>query len=152
MNSSAGRGRVGRRHDRTNGRRSMTSAAAPRAGLDAYPLAAGTRRFLETATLGHFIEGEAVPSLSGETFADHEPGTGRTFAQVASGGVVDVDRAVRSARIAFEDGRWRNLPPAEREKRLRRLAVLLGDNRDTLMDLDVLDGGVVRTYSHFLVE
>jgi acyl-CoA reductase-like NAD-dependent aldehyde dehydrogenase len=130
----------------------MTSAAAIAAGLDAYPLAAGTRRFLGSTPLGHFIEGEAVPSLSGETFADHEPGTGREFARVASGGGDDVDRAVRSARAAFEDGRWRDLAPAEREKRLRRLAVLLADNRDALMDLDVLDGGVVRTYSHFLVE
>jgi acyl-CoA reductase-like NAD-dependent aldehyde dehydrogenase len=122
------------------------------ADLHDYPLTAGTRRFLSEAAFGHLIEGEVVGAGSGRTMPVIEPGTGREFAQAAAGDTADVERAVRSARASFDDGRWRHLPPAEREKRLRRLAVLLEEHRDTLMDLDVLDGGVVRTYSHFLVQ
>src|SRR5215471_616795 len=94
------------------------------ANLRDYPLTAGTRRFLSEAAFGHLIEGEVVAG-SGRTMPVIEPGTGREFAQAAAGDAADVDRAVRSARAAFDDGRWRHLPPAEREKRLRRLATLL---------------------------
>jgi len=130
----------------------MTATAALTDDLRDYPLAAATRRFLTETTFGHLIEGEVVTGGSGQTVPVIEPATGREFARTVAGDAADVDRAVRSARAAFDDGRWRDLPPAEREKRLRRLAQLIDENRDALMDLDVLDGGVVRTYSHFLVQ
>ncbi len=130
----------------------MTAFTASSAGLADYPLSAGTRRFLAEPLFGHLIEGDVVAAQSGRTLPVIEPATGRDFAQVAAGDAADVDRAVRSARAAFDDGRWRSMAPADREKCLRRLADLLERNRDTLMDLDVLDGGVVRTYSHFLVQ
>jgi acyl-CoA reductase-like NAD-dependent aldehyde dehydrogenase len=81
-----------------------------------------------------------------------EPATGLEFARVASGDRTDVDTAVRSARTAFDDGRWRRLPPAQRERCLRRLAQLLDTQRELLSDLDVLDGGVLRGYSGFMVQ
>ena len=59
---------------------------------------------------------------------------------------------MRSARAAFDDGRWRHLPPAQNEKCLRRLAQLLEAHRELLMDLDVLEGGVIRSYSGFMVQ
>jgi len=130
----------------------MTATAALTDDLRDYPLAAATRRFLTETTFGHLIEGEVVTGGSGQSVPVIEPATGREFARTVAGDAADVDRAVRSARAAFDDGRWRDLPPAEREKRLRRLAQLIDENRDALMDLDVLDGGVVRTYSHFLVQ
>src|ERR1700722_14279615 len=58
-----------------------------------YPLSPGARRFLAQAPHGHLIEGELVPSLSGETLPIYDPATGRPFAHVAAGGAEDVDRA-----------------------------------------------------------
>jgi acyl-CoA reductase-like NAD-dependent aldehyde dehydrogenase len=130
----------------------MPEDVASLADAGSYPLSPGARRFLEQAPHGHLIEGEFVPSLSGGTLPIYNPATGRPFAHVASGGPEDVDRAVRSARAAFDDGRWRNLAPSDKEARLRRLACLLEESRDVLMDLDVLEGGVIRGYSRFIVQ
>jgi acyl-CoA reductase-like NAD-dependent aldehyde dehydrogenase len=117
-----------------------------------YPLAAQTRQFFTRTEFGHVIDGEQNESTSRKTLPVHEPATGLEFARVAAGDRTDVDRAVRAARRAHEDGRWRNLAPAEREKRLRRLARLYEDHRELLSDLDVLEGGVLRGYSGFMVQ
>jgi acyl-CoA reductase-like NAD-dependent aldehyde dehydrogenase len=130
----------------------MQSTATRRESSEDWPLAPATRAFLAEGGFGHFIEGEMVGSASGETFAVHDPATGREFARCAAAGPQDVDRAVRSARRAFDDGRWRNLEPLEKERRLRRLGELIEANRDLLMDLDVIDGGLVRAYSEFIVK
>jgi len=120
--------------------------------LDEWPLSRATTEFLSGGAFGHVIEGEVVPSASGETMALYDPATGKEFARCAAGGVEDVDRAVRSARQAFDDGRWRNLDAQEKERCLRRLSALVSQNRDLLSDLDVLDGGVVQSYSAFIVQ
>lgn len=64
----------------------------------------------ETMAIGGnaFIDGIARPASSGEAFPTTNPATGRELAQVAACGKADVDLAVRKAREAFEDGRWRN--------------------------------------------
>src|SRR5438477_10929965 len=119
---------------------------------DDLPLSPATRAFFSGGRFGHLIDGEVVTSASGETFVVFNPATGAPFAQCAAGGALEVDRAVRAARRAFEDGRWRNLDPQEKERRLHRLGALIEQNRELLMDLDVLDGGLVRAYSQFIVE
>ncbi|MDQ0466889.1 acyl-CoA reductase-like NAD-dependent aldehyde dehydrogenase [Caulobacter ginsengisoli] len=120
--------------------------------VDDWPLSGAAASFLSQSEFGHLIEGEIVASASGETMAIFDPATGLEFARCASGGAEDVDRAVRSARQAFDDGRWRNLDAQEKERRLHRLSVLLQQSRPLLMDLDVIDGGVVRAYSEFIVQ
>ena len=55
------------------------------------------------------IDGERVAAGNGATLDIVDPATGDVIAQAAAGTVDDVDRAARSARAAFEDGRWRNL-------------------------------------------
>jgi acyl-CoA reductase-like NAD-dependent aldehyde dehydrogenase len=119
--------------------------------LSALPLHPATRAFLDGKNLGHVIDGRDEPSVSGDRMETIDPATGEAFADVAQGDADDVDRAVRVARGAYDDGRWRNLPPAEKERILRRYAELILENRDLLSDIDVLDGGVLRTYSSFIV-
>ncbi|HEX7943571.1 MAG TPA: aldehyde dehydrogenase family protein [Phenylobacterium sp.] len=119
---------------------------------DLRALSPATRAFLASGDFGHVIDGARCGSASGETFAVYDPATGREFARCAAGTAQDVDRAVRAARRAFDDGRWRNLEPLEKERRLRRLGELIAENRDLLMDLDVIDGGLVRAYSEFIVK
>jgi acyl-CoA reductase-like NAD-dependent aldehyde dehydrogenase len=110
------------------------------------------RRFLATEGIGHVVDGEVVPSLDGATMPVVDPATGAVVAQAAAGSELDVDRAVASARAAHEDGRWRNLAPLEKERRLRRLAALASDNAELLADLDVVDGGVLRLYGQFVAQ
>jgi acyl-CoA reductase-like NAD-dependent aldehyde dehydrogenase len=43
-------------------------------------------------------------------------------------------------------------PQRRRSARLRRLAELLDERRDVLTDLDILDGGLIRSYSAFAVQ
>lgn len=96
-----------------------------------------------TLTIGGnaFIDGIARPALSGETFPTVNPATGQELARVAACGQADVDLAVRKARESFEDGRWRNHPPAERKRVLIAFARLIERNRHELAVLESLDSG-----------
>ena len=129
----------------------MSVDALP-AEISSYPLAAQTREFFRQTCFGHVIDGETSAAPSAATLPIHEPASGLEFARVAAGDRTDVDRAVTAARRAYEDGRWRNLPPVERERRLRKLARLYENHRELLSDLDVLEGGVLRGYSGFMVQ
>ena len=118
----------------------------------AYPLSSGTARALDRSEFGHVIEGEVVPSLDGATMPVIDPATGDAVANAALGSAADVERAVRSARAAFDDGRWRFLPPMEKEQRLRRLSDLLAERGDVFAEIDVLDAGLLRMYTGFIVD
>jgi acyl-CoA reductase-like NAD-dependent aldehyde dehydrogenase len=92
-----------------------------------YPITPATVRHLERSLSGHVIDGEVVPSMDGATMPVIDPGTGDQVTTAAAGSAAGVERAVRSARAAFDDGRWRNLPPLEQKRRLHRLATLRGE-------------------------
>jgi len=55
------------------------------------------------------INNRWVASESGETFATVNPSTGEEICQVAAADVVDVERAVKAARAAFQTGPWRKM-------------------------------------------
>jgi gamma-glutamyl-gamma-aminobutyraldehyde dehydrogenase/4-guanidinobutyraldehyde dehydrogenase/NAD-dependent aldehyde dehydrogenase len=88
-----------------------------------------------------FIGGAYVDGLAGETFPSRSPRDGATIAHVAACRAEDVDRAVASARRAFEDGAWRDAHPRERKRVLHRLTDLLLEHRDELALLITLDMG-----------
>jgi acyl-CoA reductase-like NAD-dependent aldehyde dehydrogenase len=117
-----------------------------------YPISAAAARQLERPLFGHVVDGRTAPSLEGGTMPVIDPATAEQVAEAAAGTAADVDRAVRSARAAFDDGRWRHLPPLEQERRLRRLAALIAEHADELADLDVIDSGLLRFYEGFIVQ
>lgn len=88
-----------------------------------------------------FINGEFHASREGRRFARVSPRDGATIAHVADCGARDVDDAVRSARHAFEDGRWSGQHPRTRRKALQRLARLVEEHRDELALLESFDMG-----------
>ena len=69
-----------------------------------------------------FIEGQRVQALSAETFDVLNPHSGATVGTLAACGQADVDRAVASARAAFDAGVWSALAPHQRSQILKRLA------------------------------
>jgi gamma-glutamyl-gamma-aminobutyraldehyde dehydrogenase len=88
-----------------------------------------------------FIDGSFRPAQSGERFTTENPANGEPLAEIAAGDAADVDAAVRSARGAFEDGRWSRRSPAERKEVLLRFADALEDNLEELAMLDSLEAG-----------
>ncbi len=88
-----------------------------------------------------FIGGEWVQSASGKTFPTVNPATGETLCQVAEGDKPDVDRAVKAARKAFEEGPWPRMNASDRGRLLNKLADLIEENRDELAVLESLDNG-----------
>ncbi|WLD98924.1 aldehyde dehydrogenase [Agrobacterium leguminum] len=88
-----------------------------------------------------FIDGAFVPAKSGKTFISTNPATGEKLADIAACDASDVDYAVAKAREAFEDGRWRQLAPAERKEILLEFAKLLERNRHELAVMESLDSG-----------
>jgi acyl-CoA reductase-like NAD-dependent aldehyde dehydrogenase len=123
----------------------MTTQVSPQ-------LAPGAAKFLDRGLVGHLIDGKTVESDHGATFEVIDPSSGVTITHAARAQQVDVDRAVAAARAAFDDGRWRDLAPMERERRMRKVAALLEEHAEVLGDLDSLDAGVLKKWSSFVVE
>ena len=88
----------------------------------------------------HAIDGRSVPSASGARMDTLDPGTGKAFASVASGGAQDVDAAVAAARAALT-GDWRRTTPAQRGRILQRAAELIRADADRLAVVESLDSG-----------
>ncbi len=62
---------------------------------------------------------------------------------LADCGAVDVDRAVKAARAAFESGVWRDADPLHKKKVLLRFAELIRENAEEIALLETLDVGKV---------
>ena len=88
-----------------------------------------------------FINGKFVDAASGKTFKSINPATDVVLAEVAECDAVDVDRAVNSARKAFEHGVWSRAAPSHRKKVMLRLAELIRQNLEEMALLDSLDMG-----------
>jgi aldehyde dehydrogenase (NAD+) len=87
------------------------------------------------------IGGKWLDSVSGKTFETNNPATGQVICNVAEGDKADIDRAVKAARKAFEEGPWAKMPAAERGRLLNRLADLIENNKEELAALESLDNG-----------
>ena len=71
------------------------------------------------------IGGEKVKPASGATFSSINPADESVICEVPEAGEAEVNQAIDSARQAFDDGRWSDLPPAKRARVLRKLAGLV---------------------------
>jgi phenylacetaldehyde dehydrogenase len=88
-----------------------------------------------------FINGQWVDAASGKTFETPNPATGETLARVAEGGTEDIERAVRAARKAFDDGPWGRMTPSERGRLVWKIGDLIAEHNDELAQLEALDNG-----------
>src|SRR5580658_270733 len=87
------------------------------------------------------INNRWVDSESGKTFGTINPSTGEEICQIAEADAVDVEKAVRAARAAFEHGPWRKMQASDRGRMLHRLADLIEKHADELAALESLDNG-----------
>src|SRR5438445_8854716 len=82
----------------------------------AVSLQSEVERFVSAPVRRMLIDGKWVEAASGRTFETPNPATGEVLARVAAAGPEDVDRAVRAARRAFDEGPWPHTPPNERAR------------------------------------
>lgn len=99
-----------------------------------------TNSFLE-GTKKLFINGQFVPSVTGESFETIDPATEKILTKVSSAQPEDIDIAVKSARKAFESGPWSKLSGSERANLIFKLADLIEENAKVLARLESLDNG-----------
>ena len=90
----------------------------------------------------HYIDGEFVDSIGGETFDVLDPVTNEAYVQAAAGQRADVDRAVAAARRAFTDGPWPRMLPRARARVLHRIADLVEAQDARLAELETFDTGL----------
>ena len=88
-----------------------------------------------------FINGEYCAAADNTTFETIDPAAQQTLAQVARGKKADVERAVKAARQAFDNGDWSQASPAQRKAILTRFADLMEAHREELALLETLDTG-----------
>src|SRR5499425_991750 len=88
-----------------------------------------------------FINGQWADAASGKTFDTPNPATGETLARIAEGDAEDIDRAVKAARWAFEEGPWGRMTPSERGRIIWRIGDLILEHTDELAQLESLDNG-----------
>jgi acyl-CoA reductase-like NAD-dependent aldehyde dehydrogenase len=88
-----------------------------------------------------FIDGKFVDAASGKTFENFSPSDGHLICNVASGDIEDINRAVASAKKAFDSGIWREMNPRDKKAIMLRWAQLLGEHKEELALLEAIDTG-----------
>ncbi len=89
---------------------------------------------------GHFIGGDFVKPVKGRYMTSINPATGEPLTRFAEGTSEDVDKAVKSARKAYEKS-WSKLSGRERGKYIYRLARMIQERSRELAITESLDGG-----------
>jgi phenylacetaldehyde dehydrogenase len=94
-----------------------------------------------------FIDGRWMNSTGRKRIEIRDPSTGKQIGEQVDATDEDIDRAVRAARTAFDDGRWTGLPPSTRELILQRLADVLEKHAEELAELESIDNGKPLSFS-----
>jgi phenylacetaldehyde dehydrogenase len=92
------------------------------------------------------IDGKFVHAASGKTLPVYNPATGEVMAHVPEAEAEDVDRAVRAARRAFDEGPWsqfsaNRITASQRGRMLMKLADLLEQHLEEFAALESMDNG-----------
>jgi betaine-aldehyde dehydrogenase len=93
----------------------------------------------DSLTLRNFVDGAHVDAGSGTASDLVDPTTGEVFGSAPVSGPEDVDAAYAAADRAFEG--WRDTTPAERQRALLKLADLLEQHGEELVQLESRNTG-----------
>ncbi|TML57130.1 MAG: aldehyde dehydrogenase [Actinobacteria bacterium] len=94
-----------------------------------------------------FIDGKWVDSSGGEMWTHVNPAANEEVGRFAIATAGDVDRAVKAARRAFDEGPWPAMKARERKAILQHLVGLLYQHKDELNELQVLDNALPISFS-----
>jgi len=90
----------------------------------------------------HYINGEFVDSIDGDTFDVLNPVTNETYIKAAAGKKADVEAAVAAAKEAFEHGPWPKMLPRERSRILHKIADIVESRDQQLAEMESFDSGL----------
>ena len=88
---------------------------------------------------GQFIDGKWQQSQNNETYDVINPATEEVIGKASKAGEEDVNKALKSAEKGLEV--WRNTPPWERSKIIRKIADLMREKKDILAKWLTLEVG-----------
>lgn len=80
-----------------------------------------------------FINGQWQDAADGRSLPVFNPATGKEIGRVAQAGKADLDRALEAAQKGFET--WRDMPPADRAKIMRKAAALIRERAGEIAPL-----------------
>ncbi len=86
-----------------------------------------------------FIDGKFEDGASERVLFN--PATGKELCKVSEASVGQVEKAIKAARKAFDEGPWRSTTAAERSAFLFRLADKIDKDAECLAQLETLNGG-----------
>ncbi|MBD3656981.1 NAD-dependent succinate-semialdehyde dehydrogenase [Marinobacter sp.] len=86
-----------------------------------------------------YVNGQWVDARSGKTFAVFNPATNERITQVPDQGQEDTSEAISAAHTAFPA--WKSLTPKERSAILKRWAMLVNDNLESLATILTMEQG-----------
>ena len=87
-----------------------------------------------------FIGGDFIKPESGKYFPTHNPATGEKLSTVAEANSVDIDKAVKAARKAYDET-WSKMPPKERGKYIFRISRILQERSREFAVIESMDVG-----------
>ncbi|MBX2991435.1 MAG: aldehyde dehydrogenase family protein [Bacteroidetes bacterium] len=90
---------------------------------------------------GLYIDNEFIDASDKQTFSGINPFNQATIASFARGGAADVEKAVATARNAFDNGPWPRMSREERSGYLKAISDKINENKKLLTELEVLDSG-----------
>ncbi len=94
-----------------------------------------------------FIDGRWSDASDGGTWTHLSPVTNEEVASFAIGSAEDVDRAVKAARRAFDEGPWPTMRARDRKAVISRLVSLIYEHSEELHRLQTLDNGMPISFS-----
>lgn len=92
-----------------------------------------------------YINGEWVPSASGEFIDVENPATMQTFARVPAANAEDVDKAAKAAHAAFPS--WAATPLEKRIELMKKMLVRFKELEPEIIDLEVKELGSPVTFA-----
>ena len=90
---------------------------------------------------GNFVDGREIEAGQGPMLDVRNPATGEVIAQIPNSTAEDIDRAMKSARAAFEGKAWGGMDIRARARLVNKLADAFEANLDQLYKLETLNNG-----------
>src|SRR5215813_110758 len=90
---------------------------------------------------GLFIDGREVTASNADLLEVLNPATGEVIARIGHAAEADVDRAVQSARRAFQSAEWGSMPARTRARLVNKLADVFEAHLDELYHLETINNG-----------
>ncbi len=90
---------------------------------------------------GNFVDGREIEAGAGAMLDVRNPATGDVIARIPNSTADDIDRAMKSARAAFEAKEWGGMDIRARARLVNKLADAFEANLESLYRLETLNNG-----------